>query len=47
MCSAAGCKHFGRQSESIEPLLMKDDVLVVKRSTKTVRSVELQSGIEK
>ena len=48
VCSAAGCKYFGgRRDDNPDAVLPAVDVLVVKRSTKTVRAVELQTGIEK
>ena len=47
MCSAAGCKYFDIESRSFATDLQVDDVLVLTRTTNTVRAVEMQSGAEK
>ena len=47
MCSAAGCKYFHVDSKSFASGLQADEVLVLTRTTNTVRAVELQSGVEK
>jgi hypothetical protein len=47
MCSTAGCKYFEAFSDDLDNTLYDNDLLVIKRSTKTVRAVELLTGIEK
>lgn len=47
VCSAAGCKYFDVDSKSFASGLQVDEVLVLTRTTNTVRAVEIQSGIEK
>jgi len=47
MCSAAGCKYFDVDSRSFAAGLQMDEVVVLSRTTNTVRAVEMQSGVEK
>jgi len=47
MCSAAGCKYFDVDSKSFAAGLQMDEVLVLSRTTNTVRAVEMQTGAEK
>jgi len=47
VCSASGCKYFDVDSKSFASGLQVDEVLVLTRTTNTVRAVELQSGVEK
>jgi len=47
VCSAAGCKYFDVDSKRFASGLQMDEVLVLTRTTNTVRAVEIQSGVEK
>jgi len=47
VCSVAGCKYFDVDSKSNAAGLQMDEVLVLSRTTNTVRAVAMQSGIEK
>jgi len=47
VCSAAGCKYFDVDSKHFASGLQSDEVLVLTRTTNTVRAVEMQSGVEK
>ena len=44
ICSTDGCKFFEDSSTNSES---RDEVLVIRRSDKTVRAVEMQTGQEK
>ena len=44
VCSASGCRYFDPSSFEKDVL---DDVLVIKRSDRTVRAVEMNNGQEK
>ena len=43
VCTTEGCQY----PEGEEPVTDADDILVITRSSKTVRAVELKTGIEK
>ena len=47
VCSAAGCKYFEVDRKSFASGLQMDEVLVLTRTTNTIRGVEVQSGVEK
>jgi len=47
VCSTAGCKYFDVDSKTFAAGLQMDEVLVLTRTTNTVRAVEIQSGVEK
>jgi len=47
VCSTAGCKYFDVDSKTFAAGLQMDEILVLTRTTNTVRAVEIQSGIEK
>lgn len=44
ICSSDGCKFFDDSNSNSDS---KDEVLVIRRSDKTVRAVEMQTGQEK
>jgi len=47
VCSSAGCKYFDVDSKSFVTGLQMGEVLVLTRTSNTVRAVEMQSGVEK
>jgi len=47
MCSSAGCKYFDVNPKTFATGLEMDEILVLTRTTNTVRAVDVQSGVEK